>query len=46
MIKGKNNKIPKIQQIEITLTESKDPFFFVAYVKKFKASYEGRTCFG
>jgi hypothetical protein len=44
----KNNEIPEIQQVEATLTESEvlSLSFFFAYVKKFKATYEGCTCFG
>jgi hypothetical protein len=46
----KNNEIPKIQQVEATLTESEVFSFplliFLFYVKKFKATHEGRTCFG
>ena len=45
----KNNKIPEIQQVEAALTESEVlPLLlsFSAYVKKFKATDEGRTCFG
>ncbi len=43
----KNNEIPEIQQVEATLTESEVlSLIFLAYVKKFKAIREGRTCFG
>ena len=49
----KNNKIPEIQQVEAALTESEVlppspslPFPRSPYVKKFKATDEGRTCFG
>ena len=47
----KNNKIPEIQQVEAALTESEVlplplSLSFSAYVKKFKATDEGRTCFG